>query len=74
MNEDETLSESVTGQNQPPPNREERDAAYSTGAGRKAAEVDLPEEPDEDADDSNNLSAPVGLQLETEANDIDMEL
>lgn len=84
MNEDATVSESETGQNQPPPSREERDEAYSSGAGRKAAEIEIPEDqldaepenqldPAEEVDDSN-LSAPVGLQMETDANAIDMEL
>ena len=69
---DEIVTESVTGQNQPKPTREERDAAYSTGAGRKAAEHKVPDEFDEDdAREPRSSLAPVGTELETQARELD---
>lgn len=60
----EKVSESVTGQKQPKPTKEERDAAFSAGAGRKAEEHEKPSR-------RNEFEAPVGLELETKADNID---
>jgi hypothetical protein len=57
------VSKSQTGQHQPKPTREERDEAFSTGAGRKAVEKPKPDRKKEHDDDA--LSAPVGLECET---------
>lgn len=55
------VSKSRTGQGQPKPTREERDEAFSMGAGRKAVE-----EPKKDIKkDEQGLTAPVGLECET---------
>jgi hypothetical protein len=58
------VSKSQTGQCQPKPTREERDAAFSTGAGRKAVEKPK-EDGNEDEKKDEHLSAPVGLECET---------
>jgi hypothetical protein len=55
----EKVSESRTGQNEPKPTREERDAAFSSGAGRKAEEREKPSE----------MKAPIGTELETKGDD-----
>lgn len=57
------VSKSETGQCQPKPTREERDEAFSTGAGRKA--VEEPKSDAHDAKKKENLGAPVGLECET---------
>lgn len=57
------VSKSETGQCQPKPTREERDEAFSTGAGRKAAEKPAPEHNDDRKEKA--LEAPVGLECET---------
>ncbi|HEY9731508.1 MAG TPA: hypothetical protein V6C89_06325 [Drouetiella sp.] len=56
------VSKSETGQNQPKPTRQERDAAFSTGAGRKAVEEPKPERIDSN---DETLKPPVGLECET---------
>lgn len=61
----EKVSESVTGQNEPKPTREERDAAFSSGAGRKAVE-----EPVEKKDKEQLPQAPIGTELETRADSV----
>ncbi len=66
----ETVSESVTGQNEPKPTREERDDAFSTGAGRKAEEVSMPtnlKKHGAPSEKDETLEAPVGLDNETKA-------
>jgi hypothetical protein len=62
----EKVSTSVTGQDLPKPTREERDEAYSSGAGRKAKEVTKPELPQHAP---KPLEAPVGLDLETKGDE-----
>jgi hypothetical protein len=59
----EKVSQSHTGQNEPKPTREERDAAFSAGGGREAAE-----DPVVKAEPSQ---APIGTELETQADQID---
>lgn len=56
------VSKSETGQREPKPTREERDAAFSLGAGRKA--VDEPKCGKEQKCD-DGLKPPVGLEIET---------
>jgi hypothetical protein len=70
------VSESVTGQNLPKPTREERDQAFSTGAGRKAVEVPVPEEfqRKSEEDPGSVMTAPVGTELETQARELDDDL
>lgn len=66
------VSESETGQNQPKPDRQERDAAFSTGAGRKAVEKPKADRKCEDKpleEKSEGLEAPVGLECETRGDD-----
>lgn len=57
----ERVSQSHTGQNRPKPTREERDAAFSSGAGRKAVEDEVKK--------SNTPAAPIGTELETKADE-----
>jgi hypothetical protein len=82
-----TLSISQTGQNKPPPSRQERDAACSMDAGRKAVEepIEVIERPSDSQSQSKfrkeqrkhadaNVAtppceAPIGLELETIANE-----
>lgn len=60
----DTVSTSVTGQKEPKPNREERDEAFSSGAGRKAE--DKPKATREHkTEDKETLEAPLGLDIET---------
>ena len=59
----EKVSESVTGQNEPKPTREQRDAAFSSGAGRKAVEHPVEKELSKD----QTPQAPIGTELETRA-------
>lgn len=59
----ERVSRSKTGQNEPKPTREERDAAFSSGAGRKAVEEEVREPKTEE------LGAPIGTELETKADE-----
>lgn len=54
------VSESHTGQNQPKPSREERDAAFSSGAGRKAVEEEKK---------NTSPTPPIGTDLETKADE-----
>lgn len=58
------VSKSQTGQGQTKPTREQRDDAFSLGAGRKAVEEPKPERKDDE-----HLSAPVGLECETRGDD-----
>jgi hypothetical protein len=60
----EKVSQSHTGQNEPKPSRQERDAAFSSGAGRKAEEDEVRKQPK-----STNNEAPIGTDLETKADD-----
>jgi hypothetical protein len=53
-----TLSRSKTGELQIKPTKQQRDAAYSTGAGRKAVEVEIDKH-------TRQPKAPIGLELET---------
>ena len=55
------VSKSETGQCKTKPTREERDEAFSSGAGRKAVE----EPKSDDAKKKESLCAPVGLECET---------
>jgi hypothetical protein len=70
------VSVSRTGQNQPPPSRQERDAAASSDAGRKAVEEPIDEviqqhqrckrsEAEQARKTDATLAEPIGLQLET---------
>lgn len=73
----------VTGQQAEPPTREERDRAYSSGAGRKAEErpthfapqhkkrVREQQKKSEDIESEVPTSAPIGLAMETTAESID---
>jgi hypothetical protein len=61
----EKVSQSHTGQNEPKPSRQERDAAFSSGAGRKAAEDDVHKQPKS----APTNEAPIGTDLETKADD-----
>jgi hypothetical protein len=63
----ERVSESVTGQNEPKPTREQRDAAFSSGAGRKA--VEEPVEKELEMDQVPLGEAPIGTELETRASE-----
>lgn len=60
----ETLSCSKTGQWQEKPSKEQRDAAYSTGAGRKAVEMEV------ETPHNRRQKAPIGLELETKADQV----
>lgn len=53
------VSKSKTGQNEPVPSREERDASFSSTGGRKAVEVDKAPRA------GNEIEPPVGLDMET---------
>jgi hypothetical protein len=69
---DEKVSESVTGQHLPKPDRAERDAAFSSGAGRKAVEVPIPMNRRRHKEGLDpTISAPVGTELEAQAREID---
>lgn len=57
------VSKSETGQCQPKPSKEERDAAFSDGGGRKA--VEKPKADDKSEKKDEHLNAPVGLECET---------
>ncbi len=57
------VSKSETGQCQPKPSKEERDAAFSDGGGRKAVEKPKADHRTDKKD--QHLSAPVGLECET---------
>jgi hypothetical protein len=65
------VSKSETGQCQPKPTREERDAAFSNGGGRKAVEEPKKsvaaesKKAVEDDKEKSGLRAPVGLDCET---------
>ncbi len=63
------VSGSRTGQNRPKPSRQERDEAYSSGAGRKADEEELKKPARSESDNPSALksSAPIGTELETKA-------
>lgn len=63
----ERVSQSETGQHQPKPTREERDAAFSAGAGRKAVEEEKEARPQHK---SGELEAPIGTELETKADEL----
>lgn len=63
------VSKSETGQNQVPPTREERDAAYSEGGGRKATE----EPKAKSGKQQDQIEAPVGLDMETRADELDSD-
>jgi hypothetical protein len=66
INESTLVSESEISQSTRIPSRRERDAAYSTGAGRKA--IEIPQSLQEvESEASEYQSAPVGLDLETRA-------
>jgi predicted DCC family thiol-disulfide oxidoreductase YuxK len=65
---EDSVSESKTGQKEPKPDREERDAAFSSGAGRKAVEEPVEQQEFENRRKSRmETEAPVGLDLETKA-------
>lgn len=51
------VSKSETGQGEPVPSRSERDAAFSAGGGRKAAE--------ETKHSASEIEPPIGLDMET---------
>jgi hypothetical protein len=73
----EKVSESVTGQNQPKPTREERDAAFSSGAGRKAVEVPVPDELKQSHSKkagAEPIGPPVGTELETQARELEDDI
>ncbi len=63
------VSGSHTGHNRPKPSRQERDEAYSSGAGRKAEEEELrkPAHSGSDNASDSKTSAPIGTELETKA-------
>ncbi len=61
------VSESVTGQDKPKPTREERDEAFSNGAGRKA--VEKPKAARKHDREEEAFEAPVGLEIETRGDD-----
>ena len=63
----EKVSKSETGQNQVPPTRDECDAAYSDGGGRRAAEE--PKAKSGAKQPQEQLEAPVGLDMETRADE-----
>jgi hypothetical protein len=66
------VSESAVGQGLPKPSRAERDESYSAGAGRKAVEVPLEEDfGGKEASEGACTHAPVGLELETQARELD---
>jgi predicted DCC family thiol-disulfide oxidoreductase YuxK len=65
---EDSISESKTGQHEPKPNRKERDAAFSSGAGRKAVEEPVEQQEFDNRRKSRmENEAPVGLELETKA-------
>jgi hypothetical protein len=67
------VSQSHTGQNEPKPSRQERDAAFSSGAGRKAAE-DTKDEVLRSGSGTQargpELAPPIGTDLETKADEV----
>lgn len=66
------VSESVVGQGLPKPSRAERDESFSSGAGRKAIEVPLEEDfAGKESSEGACSQAPVGLELETQARELD---
>jgi hypothetical protein len=69
----EKVSKSPTGQHTQKPTRAERDAAFSSGAGRRAIEVPIPMNQRRHKDDDSDIpsSAPVGTELEVQAREID---
>ena len=69
---DETVSESATDRGPNKPGRTERDQAYSAGAGRKAIEVPKQEQERQAAE--HDGEAPVGLELETKAEETEDRL
>jgi hypothetical protein len=69
---DEMVSESATDRGLHKPGRSERDDAYSTGAGRKAIEV--PKQEQEREGREHDMEAPVGLDLETRAEETEDRL
>ncbi|HEY9791299.1 MAG TPA: hypothetical protein V6D22_12930 [Candidatus Obscuribacterales bacterium] len=70
---DEIVSESATDQGPSKPGREERDKAFSAGAGRKAIEVPKEEQERQDRRQDGD-EAPVGLELETKAEETEDRL
>jgi hypothetical protein len=67
------VSQSHTGQNEPKPSRQERDAASSSGAGRKAVE-DTKDEVLRSKSGTQargpELAPPIGTDLETKADEV----
>lgn len=64
MSRIETFSH--TGQDEPPPRKEDRDAAFSSGGGRKA-ECELSNRSKKRAIHGDAVEPPIGLELETRA-------